>query len=113
MVTTYRERFRTEQILEVACPKCAAVPGRFCDRKGERLSAGGRRLRAEGSPPSHQERMWLRQGHDPAEFDALRGRQVPGDHQDRGKNTQVSGGGVYANGKVHAAGSAAASGYGI
>ena len=112
MASTYRESFRTEEILDVACPRCGAAPGKFCDRKGERLSAGGRRLRAEGTPPSHQERMWLRQGHDPADFDSLRGKQKPGEYPAKGKNMQVSGG-VYVKGKKRAEGSAAASGYGI
>lgn len=74
----WQSRFKTEQILEVSCPKCGAAPQKWCDRAGEKLSRAGAALRRAGTPPSHQERMWLRQGHDPREFPALLARQRPG-----------------------------------
>lgn len=85
-MTGYRGRFRTEQILEVACPVCAAAPGRFCDRKGDRLSRQGKALAASGTPPSHTERMWLRQGHAEDEFPALRAGIKPGNYPAKGRD---------------------------
>ena len=38
----------------------------------------GLRMFAEGTPDSHQERKWTRQGHDPAEFAGLRERERAG-----------------------------------
>jgi hypothetical protein len=73
-------RYRAEQILEVGCPRCGRPAGQFCNRDFDKLSRHGRELRAAGTPPSHQERMWLRQGHDPSEFDALRAGIKPGDY---------------------------------
>lgn len=73
---SYRgDRFKTEQILEVSCPKCGAGHGQWCDRSRDRLKRRGAALRAQGTPPSHQERMWARQGHDESEFPALLARQ--------------------------------------
>jgi hypothetical protein len=59
------------QILEVGCPVCGAKPGEPCSRTGRsyRTRNGGRwvtrtrALRDGEIPPSHQQRMWLRQGH--------------------------------------------------
>jgi hypothetical protein len=71
-------RFKTEQLLEVGCPKCDASPGRWCNRAGDKLSKQGMALLKAGTPPSHQERMWTRQGHAPHEFPALLAKQRPG-----------------------------------
>lgn len=73
----FARRFRTEEILEVHCPKCGARPHDFCNRDQDRLSAVGRSLRSRGTPPSHTERLWLRQGHDPSEFAAMRAKIRP------------------------------------
>lgn len=81
-------RFRAEEILEVACPKCGVAPGRFCNRRGDKLSKQGKVLAASGTPPSHQERMWLRQGHSEEDFPALRAGIKPGDYQARGVNAR-------------------------
>ena len=59
----WQSRFKCEQILEVGCPRCGAKPHKWCDRNGDRLSKHGRALLKAGTPPSHQERMWTRQGH--------------------------------------------------
>jgi hypothetical protein len=70
-------RPKVEEILEIACPVCAAPPGRFCDRSDWfPRSAAGKALKAAGTPPSHAERMWShpKQGHGPAEFGELRER---------------------------------------
>jgi len=74
----WQSRFKCEQILEVACPKCGAASHKWCDRAGEKLSKHGQALRKAGTPPSHQERMWSRQGHAEHEFPALLARQRPG-----------------------------------
>ena len=71
-------RFKTEQLLEVGCPKCDASPGRWCNRAGDKLSKQGMALLKAGTPPSHQERMWTRQGHALHEFPALLAKQRPG-----------------------------------
>lgn len=74
----WQSRFKTEQILEVSCPKCGAAPHAWCDRTGDKLSKRGAALARAGTPPSHQERMWVRQGHAVHEFPGLLARQVPG-----------------------------------
>jgi hypothetical protein len=74
----WTSRFRTEEILEVECPKCGALPHKWCNREGEKLGRRARAMLKAGTPPSHQERMWLRQGHDEREFPALLARQRPG-----------------------------------
>jgi len=71
-------RFKTEQLLEVRCPKCGALPGKWCDRDGEQLSKQGHALLKAGTPPSHQERLWTRQGHAEHELPGLLVRQRPG-----------------------------------
>ena len=74
----WQQRYKTEQILEVGCPKCGAKPHAWCDRAGDKLSKHGQALLRAGTPPSHQERMWVRQGHAPHEFPALLAKQRPG-----------------------------------
>ena len=74
----WQSRFKCEQILEVGCPKCSARPHEWCDRDGDRLSRQGRALLKAGTPPSHQERMWTRQGHAEHEFPGLLAKQRPG-----------------------------------
>ena len=74
----WQQRYKTEQILEVGCPKCSAPPHKWCDRDGDKLSKHGRALLKAGTPPSHQERMWTRQGHAPHEFPGLLAKQRPG-----------------------------------
>ena len=81
-----------EQILEVACPVCGAAQMAWCDRSGDRgylSTARGRRMAAEGTPASHQERKWIRQGHDPAEFPVLREREQAGRLRAQDGNTGV------------------------
>jgi len=70
-------RYKTEEILEVGCPRCGVLPGQFCDRDGERLRGRAAELRSQGTPPSHQERMWIRQGHTVADLGRLRARSQP------------------------------------
>lgn len=56
-----------EQILEMWCLVCLAPPGSGRLRKtSEFCGLRDRILAVQGTPPSHMERMWLRQGHDPA-----------------------------------------------
>ena len=74
----WQGRVKCEQILEVGCPKCGAKPHAWCDRSSERLSKHGQALRKAGTPPSHQERMWVRQGHAEHELPGLIARQRPG-----------------------------------
>jgi hypothetical protein len=74
----FQNRYKTEQILEVNCPRCGALPQEWCHRDAEKLSRYGKARMKAGVPPSHQERMWLRQGHDEREFPALLARQRPG-----------------------------------
>ena len=74
----WTSRFKTEEILEVHCPKCHAKPQEWCDRDGEKLGRRARAMARAGTPPSHQERMWLRQGHEEREFPALLAKQKPG-----------------------------------
>ena len=74
----WQARPKTEQILEVSCPKCGAKPHEWCDRAGDRLTPRGQALRKEGTPPSHEERMWSRQGHEPTKFPVLKAKQRPG-----------------------------------
>ncbi len=74
----WQQRYKVEQILEVRCPECGAKPHQWCDRSGDKLSRRGRALERAGTPPSHQQRMWLRQGHAEHEFPALLARQRPG-----------------------------------
>jgi hypothetical protein len=74
----WQQRYKVEQLTEVSCPKCGARPGEWCDRGGERLSKHGQSLRKAGTPPSHQERMWTRQGHAEHEFPGLLAKQRPG-----------------------------------
>lgn len=71
-------RFKCEEILAVGCPKCGALPHKWCDRAGDKLSKQGLALLKAGTPPSHQERMWMRQGHSEHEMPALLARQKPG-----------------------------------
>lgn len=79
----WQSRFKCEQILEVGCPKCGALPHKWCDRSADKLSGEGRRLLKAGTPPSHQERMWTRQGHAPHEFPGLLAKQRPGWDEDK------------------------------
>ena len=74
----WQQRYKCEQILEVGCPRCGAKPHKWCDRAGDKLSKFGQRLLKAGTPPSHQERMWVRQGHAEHEFPALLAKQRPG-----------------------------------
>ena len=74
----WQNRYKTEQLLEVHCPKCRAKPQEWCDRDGEKLGRRARAMARAGTPPSHQERMWLRQGHEEREFPALLAKQKPG-----------------------------------
>jgi endogenous inhibitor of DNA gyrase (YacG/DUF329 family) len=74
----FQRRYRIEQLLEVSCPKCGARPQDWCDRTDGELSQRGRELLRAGTPPSHQERMWARQGHDERELPVLLARQRPG-----------------------------------
>jgi len=74
----WQSRFKCEQILEVGCPKCGARPHQWCDRGTEKLSRRGQALAKAGTPPSHQERMWTRQGHAEHEFPGLLAKQKPG-----------------------------------
>jgi hypothetical protein len=74
----WQSRFKAEEILEVGCPKCGAKPHQWCDRAADKLSKRGQELRKAGTPPSHTERMWIRQGHAEHEFPALLARQRPG-----------------------------------
>ena len=74
----WQQRYKCEEILEVSCPKCGAEPHKWCDRADEKLSKRGRALLGSGTPPSHQERMWRRQGHADHEFAALLAKQRPG-----------------------------------
>ncbi len=83
----WQSRFKCEQILEVGCPKCSAPPHKWCDRDGDKLSKQGRALLKAGTPPSHQERMWTRQGHAPHEFPALLAKQRPGGWDEAMKRT--------------------------
>lgn len=88
----FDSRPTAEQILEVDCLKCGALAGRWCDRSGDRgylSTARGRRMAAEGTPASHQERKWTRQGHDPAEFAGLRERERAGRCRAQDGNTDV------------------------
>jgi hypothetical protein len=82
-----------EQLLEVECLKCGALPMSWCDRRGDRgylSTARGRRLLAEGTPDSHQERKWTWQGHDPAEFAELRERERAGRLRAHEGNTDMA-----------------------
>ena len=83
----WQGRVKCEQILEVGCPKCGAKPHQWCVRDGDKLSKQGRQLLKAGTPPSHQERMWTRQGHAPHEFPALLAKQRPGCWDDSMKRT--------------------------
>ena len=74
----FQQRYRIEQLLEVSCPKCGARPRDWCDRTDGELTQRGRELLKAGTPPSHQERMWARQGHDERELPVLLARQRPG-----------------------------------
>jgi hypothetical protein len=74
-------RYKTEEIMEVGCPKCGARPHEFCARRGSTLT-----------PRSHQERMWLRQGHDPKEFARLRARVRPGSYRKPSRRLPPAGG---------------------
>ena len=74
----WQSRFKCEQILEVGCPRCGAKPHAWCDRAADKLSKRGHQLLKAGTPPSHQERMWTRQGHAEREFPALLAKQRPG-----------------------------------
>lgn len=74
----WQSRFKCEQLLEVGCPRCGAKPHAWCDRGGDKLSKRGHQLLKAGTPPSHQERMWTRQGHAEHEFPALLAKQRPG-----------------------------------
>jgi len=71
-VANLGEPITVEQIREITCPRCHAGPGEHCRRRGRH----GRQGR------SHQERMWLRQGHDKSAFPALRARQRGGSPRD-------------------------------
>lgn len=102
--------FRAEQILEVPCPKCGAGAHQFCNRRRDKLSRQGKALAAAGTPPSHQERMWLRQGHSEEEFPALRAGIQPGDYPARGVN---GGQGSLFDRTIPKPGTARASGYGL
>ena len=74
----WNQRYKTEQLLEVRCPKCGAGPQKWCDRTADELSKHGRALLKAGTPPSHQERLWTRQGHAEHELPGLLARQRPG-----------------------------------
>ena len=74
----WQQRYKCEQILEVGCPRCGAPPHKWCNRDGDNLSKHGMALLKAGTPPSHQERMWTRQGHAEHEFPALLAKQRPG-----------------------------------
>jgi endogenous inhibitor of DNA gyrase (YacG/DUF329 family) len=74
----FQNRYKFEEILGVECPKCGAKPQEWCDRSGDKLGRRARAMLRAGTPPSHQERMWSRQGHDESEFPALLARQKPG-----------------------------------
>lgn len=68
-----QNRPRIEDILEVRCPVCLVPPTAFCRRAVREFRAStDKALAAAGTPPSHIERLWLRQGHGPADFPALR-----------------------------------------
>ena len=85
-------RPKTEQILGERCPVCGAAPMAWCDRSGDRgylRTARGRRMVAEGTPASHQERKWAWQGHDPSEFPELRERERAGRLRQRAGNTDM------------------------
>lgn len=64
----WSNRPTTEQVMEVWCLVCQAPPGQFCDRSRDWTPSTPDELAkaAAGTPPSHIERLWLRQGHDPA-----------------------------------------------
>ena len=81
----WQQRYKTEQILEVGCPKCGAAPHKWCVRDGEKLSRRGQSLTKAGTPPSHQERMWIRQGHAEHEIPGLIAKQHPGWDEDKPK----------------------------
>lgn len=80
--------YSTERIMEVACPRCHAAPHKFCNRQGDWLNDYGRAMLAKGQPPSHQERMWARQGHDPSEFRRMRRRIKPGEFPQKRKGAR-------------------------
>lgn len=85
----WHSRPKVEDILCYPCPTCDAAPQQWCSRVlGKDLKPTGRnKLRmASGEAPSHDERMWLAQGHDPSGFAALRGARrsgTPGPVPDR------------------------------
>ena len=79
----WQGRVKCEEILEVGCPKCGAKPHAWCDRAGEKLSKQGQQLTKAGTPPSHQERMWVRQGHAEHELPGLRAKQRTGWDEDK------------------------------
>lgn len=99
---------KVEQILEVDCPKCGARASTFCDRTGDKLRGQGKWLASQGMPPSHTERMWLRQGHDPLDFGELRQGLKPGRYPARGNGKKQRR--MFRQGKP---GTAAGSGYGL
>ena len=74
----WQQRYKTEQILEVGCPRCDARPHQWCDRDGDKLSKQGTVKAKAGTPPSHQERLWTRQGHAEHELPGLTAKQRPG-----------------------------------
>ena len=79
----WQGRVKCEEILEVGCPDCGAKPGQWCDRTGDKLSRQGQQLAKAGTPPSHQDRMWIRQGHAEHELPGLRAKQRPGWDEDK------------------------------
>jgi len=79
----WQGRVKCEEILEVSCPKCGAKPHAWCDRTGDKLNKHGQALLKAGTPPSHQERMWIRQGHAEHELPGLRAKQRPGWDEDK------------------------------
>jgi hypothetical protein len=58
----YYSRPRHRDMLDVACPRCGAPPGQWCDRSDwHPVSPHDLALLAAGTPRSHVQRLWLRQ----------------------------------------------------
>ena len=49
----WQQRYKCEQILEVGCPRCGALPHKWCNRDGEQAQwrAGGSQGRDAAEPP--------------------------------------------------------------
>lgn len=73
----YGEVLTAEDIQAHECPRCGAAPGVVCDRSKDKLPRE-RRDAIQVSGRSHQQRLWVAQGHDPADFGRLVRREAAG-----------------------------------